>query len=297
MKNKKLITILVTIIIIGAALCAFIGVCSNDGTGEYSHISINGQMVVIYGRGIYKHESLSMASQVIAQDYVILILGIPGLLLSLLFARKSLRGVFLLAGTLGFFLYTYMSYSFLANYNELFMIYILLMACSLVAFIAVCINITGFGLIKCFNDKPKLNFTGIFMLIMGGLVGVMWLVRIIPPLLSGTTPESVEHYTTLVIQAMDLGIVIPALIVAGILTLRKNPIGYFLSVLLSIKMLTLLISITAMMIGMIKNGVPPTKVEIIAFVGFNLIALANIIFAIRSVKRNDMRTFGASLHR
>jgi len=46
------------------------------------------------------------------------------------------------------------------------------------------------------------------MLVMGTLVGAMWLGRIMPPLFSGTTPESVEHYTTLIIQATDLGIVI-----------------------------------------------------------------------------------------
>lgn len=284
MKNNKFIIALVIIISIGATLCAFVGVSSNDGSGQFTHSSINGEEVIIYGSGIYKHESLSMASQVIAQDYVILFLGIPSLLVSLLLSRKSLRGMFLLAGTLGFFLYTYMSYAFTANYNYFFLLYVLLMSCSLVAFIMICIKITSYGLSECFHSTSRLNFTGIFMLVMGGLIGAMWLGRIVPPLISGTVPESVEHYTTLIIQAMDLGIVIPAMITAGVLTLRKNRIGYFLSVLLSVKILTLLVSISAMMIGMTKNGVPPTIVEMIVFGTFNLIALTNIIFAVKSIK-------------
>lgn len=285
MKNKKLVITLVIIIAICSAICAWIGVTSKNGTGEYSYTSIRGEEVIIYGSGIYKDESLSMASQVIAQDYVILILAIPALLVSMVLALKSSKGLLALAGTLGFFLYTYMSYSFTAMYNNLFLVYLLLMSCSLVAFILNCINITAYGLSNCFQEKPKLKFAAIFMLVMATLVGAMWLGRIIPPMFSETTPESVEHYTTLIIQALDIGIVIPAMIVGGILTLKKNPIGYFLVTLMSIKALTLLISISAMMIGMANNGVSATIVEIIAFGTFNIIAIINITFVMKSIKQ------------
>jgi hypothetical protein len=40
-----------------------------------------------------------------------------------------------------------------------------------------------------------------------------------------------------------------------------------------------------MMISMGSHGVPPTIVEIVAFGAINLIALANVIFAIMSVKQ------------
>jgi len=125
------------------------------------------------------------------------------------------------------------------------------------------------------------------MLVMGVLVGAMWLGRIIPSLLSGTAPESLEHYTTLIIQAMDLGLVIPSLIIGGVLTLKKNPIGYFLSVLMSIKTLTLLICISAMIVGMTINGVSVPVFEIIAFVGFNIIAIINIVFVIGSIRQHE----------
>jgi hypothetical protein len=285
MKNKTLIIVLVLVIAVLSAVCAIIGVASNDGLGEHTFTSIHGEEVTIYGKGIYKNESLSMASQVIAQDYVILAMGIPLLLISLYFAKKSLRGLFMLAGTLGFFLYTYISYAMTANYNNLFLVYVWLMTCSLATFIVVCINIAGYGLENCFAEKHKLKFSGVFMFVMSASVAAMWLERIVPPLLARTTPESVEHYTTLIIQAMDLGIVIPAMLIAGILTLKRNHVGYFLSVLLSVKALTLLTSITAMMISMGSHGVPPTIVEIVAFGAFNLIALANVIFAIMSVKQ------------
>ena len=135
MKNKNLIIILVLIIALFSAVCAFIGVTTSDGAGEHTFTSIHGEEVTIYGKGIYKNESLSMASQVIAQDFVILVMGVSALLISLFFAMKYLKGLFALAGTLGFFLYTYMSYAMTANYNSLFLVYVWLMTCSLAAFI------------------------------------------------------------------------------------------------------------------------------------------------------------------
>lgn len=285
MKNKKLVVSLVIIIAMCSAACAWIGITSNDGGGQYSYTSVHGQEVTIYGTGIYKNESLSMASQVIAQDYIILILAIPALLVSMVAAFRSSKGLMALAGTLGFFLYTYTSYSFTAMYNHLFLVYILLMSCSLAAFILVCSNAAGYGLRNCFFENPKLKFSGTFMIAMAALVGSMWLGRILPPLFSGTVPETVEHYTTLIIQAMDIGIVIPAMIIGGILTFRKNPLGYFLVTLMSIKTLTLLISITAMMIGMSNNGVPASSTEIISFGTFNLIAIINIVFILKSIKQ------------
>lgn len=92
----------------------------------------------MYGSGIYKNDSLSAAAQAIAQDGVTLVVGIPLLLVSLLLSlRGTIRGRLLLAGALGYFTYTYASYCFLAMYNDLFLVYVLLFSGSLFAFILV----------------------------------------------------------------------------------------------------------------------------------------------------------------
>jgi hypothetical protein len=135
MKNKKaihLLVYLITILSIGAASYA---IFSNQGAGVYEYRSIFGKTVSIYGRGLYKHDSVSMAAQAIAQDYVTLFLGVPLLILSLYLSRKGrLKGQLLLTGTLGYFLYTYASYSFLSMYNSLFLVYVILMSASFFAF-------------------------------------------------------------------------------------------------------------------------------------------------------------------
>ncbi len=49
--------------------------------------------------------------------------------------KGSLRGKMLQAGVLGYFLYTYASYSYLSMYNPLFPVYVALFGLSLFAFI------------------------------------------------------------------------------------------------------------------------------------------------------------------
>lgn len=71
------------------------GVLSNNRSGEFVFTSIHGQEITIYGKG--KFDSVSIATQGIAQDIVTIILGIPLLLISLyLFNKNYLKGKLLI---------------------------------------------------------------------------------------------------------------------------------------------------------------------------------------------------------
>lgn len=51
------------------------GVFSSADRGSYEFTSLHGEKVTIFGKGIYQHESVSVASQAIAQDIVTIVLG------------------------------------------------------------------------------------------------------------------------------------------------------------------------------------------------------------------------------
>jgi hypothetical protein len=73
---------------------------------------------------------------------------------------------------------------------------------------------------------------GIYTIIAGVILLSIWPgLSIIPALVEGKAPLEVWSYTTIVTYAIDMGIVAPALIVAGVLLLQVNPIGlaYLLS--------------------------------------------------------------------
>ena len=225
MKNQKSISILVLVITIFSIIATSYAIYSNQGPGEYEYQSIFGETVSIYGKGLYKHDSVSMAAQAIAQDYVTLFLGVPLLVFSLYLSRKGrLKGHLLLTGTLGYFLYTYASYSFLSMYNPMFLVYVILMSASFFAFTLAMMSFEIAKLPLFFKEKLPVKLIGGFLLFASFVFGMMWLAKIVQPFINHSPTEGIEHYTTLVIQALDLGFVVPVGIVAGILLISAKAI-------------------------------------------------------------------------
>lgn len=300
MKNKKAITVLVIIITILSFIAAAMGVFSGQGETAEQHqfLSLNGENITLHGRGIYQNDSVSAAAQAIAQDAVTLALGIPMLLISLILARKGwLKGRLLLTGTIGYFLYAYMSYTFLCMYSSLFLVYVVLMSASLFAFILCIMTFDIVALKNSFSPKLPVRFIGGFQLFIAFMLFIMWLGRIVPPLIAGNIPLGLEHYSTLVIQAMDLGIIVPVATLSGMMIIKKKNFGYLLSSIIIIKGLTMLTALTAMIIGMINAGVEVSIVEMTIFPLFNIIAIFCLVVLLRNINEKNYvsneRTYSA----
>ncbi|CEG25546.1 hypothetical protein [Bacillus sp. B-jedd] len=274
MKSQRVVAGMTISIMILAAVAASWGIFSGEGPGSHPYTSLDGKMVELYGKGLYQNDSVSGAEQEIAQDIVTLLIGIPVLLASLYMYQKGLlKGKLLLAGTLGYFLYTYTSYSFLSSYNSFFLVYITLMSLSFFSFTLVLLSFNLNGLATRFNPRMPVRFLGGMLIFLGIAVGLLWVGRIIPGLLSHTAPPGLDHYTTLVIQALDLGFVLPAGVFAGILLIKRRPAGYLLGPVMIIKAITLLAAIMAMAIRMIAAGVQSSLAEIAIFGIFTLLFL------------------------
>lgn len=285
MKFKKSISLLTCIIIILALVATAYGIFSKDGQGMAQFKSLHGETVKLYGRGLYKNESVSMAAQAIAQDIITLCLGIPVLMIALGLARKGLlKGKLLLTGMLGYFLYTYTSYSFCAMYNSLFLIYVALMSLSFFAFTLTLMSFNIEEMDTSFNSKLPVKFIGGVLIFVAILVALMWLKKIATP----NVPEGLEHYTTLIIQAMDLGFVVPAAILAGILIIRRKAFGYLLSSVMIIKEAALLIVIVAMLVSQMAAGIKIGASEIVIFPLFTLIIIYCMYLIMKNVKEEKL---------
>jgi hypothetical protein len=261
------------------------GIFSSQGPGEHQYKSLNGQTVSIYGQGLYKNDSVSMAAQAKGQDIVTMIVGIPLLIVSLYLSRKGLlKGRLLLTGTLGYFLYTYISYSFLSMYNSLFLIDVILMSASFYAFTLSMMSFDIQNLSSHFNENLPVKFIGGFLIFTATAIGMMWLGIIIPPLTNGTLPSSLEHYTTLVIQAMDLGFVVPTAIISGILLIKRKAFGYLLASVVIIKASTMLTAISVMIIEQAYAGVQMGLVALVMFPVFNLLTIYCLVLILRNIK-------------
>jgi len=285
-KYKTIINVLVLCIIILAIIACLFGLFSSGGNGQYEFKSINNETVKIYGSGIYKNDSISGVAQAKASDFVTLVLGIPLLIASLYLTNKgSFRGKLMLTGTLGYFLYTYMSYTFLLTYNPLFIAYVVIMSLCLYAFI---LSFMSFEIEKVpimFSERLPTKFLGGFQILVGFSLCLMWFGRIAPSIFDGSIPSGLENYTTLVIQGMDLGIIMPAAFLSGILIIKRKPFGYLLSSVIIIKGVTMLTCISAMIINMELKGVDMSLAEILVFPILNLFAIICLILLLKNTSK------------
>jgi hypothetical protein len=94
----------------------------------------------------------------------------------------------------------------------------------------------------------------------------------------------------LVIQAMDLGLVMPLCFLAGVLLLRRSPWGYLLAAVAVIKMLTLGAAVSVMGLNMARVGVAASPVELLVF---PTLTLANLALAVLLLRNVEARPVGA----
>lgn len=285
MKYKKIIGLLVIIIILLSIFTSVSGIFSDKGPGPHEIVSFRGETVSIYGKGLYKNDSLAVATQGVAQDVVTLILGIPLLIISLvLFLKGSLKGRLLLTGTLGYFLYTYISYVFLCMYNPLFIVYVILMSTSFFAFTLSMLSYDIESLSLAFSRKLPVKFLGGFQIFFAIALCLLWLGKILPTIISESVPVGLEHYSTLVIQGLDLGFIVPIALLSGVLLIKRKPVGFLFSSVIIMKGFTMGAALTAMIIGQYLAGVTMGIIEIIMFPLFSLIILLCMILLLRNIE-------------
>ena len=285
MKYKKTITVLSICIVILSILATLTGLLSKQVHSYPTVTTAFGEQVELYQVGLYARNSMSMGIQAIAQDIVTLILGIPLLIISMiLIYRNNLKGEFLLTGTIGYFLYTYTSYAFLIMYNPFYLIYVALMTLSFYAFVLCILNMNHYDIQEQFTSKFPVKSLSIVLVITGVMLGGMWLGRIVPSLLSDQAPYGLEHYSTLGIQTLDLGVIVPASFVTAYLLMKKKQLGYLLGVVLVAKMITMTTAVSTMAILMQLNGIQLSIVELIVSPFLSLISIIFIIKVFKTIK-------------
>lgn len=246
MKQQPALNWLVPIIALLAIVTAGIALFWNDGGSSYTFSTLYGETVQIYGQGVYEHDTTFSAGASLGADLVALFIALPLLFISVtLYRRGSLRGGFLLASTLAYYLYYGASLGLVVAYNNLYLVYLALFAASFFAFL---LSITMFdlqALLAHFSSRLPWKGMAIFMFVTGIGMGFIWLSDVVNALSTNGVPESLGINISLITYTLDVGIIAPSALLAGSLMLRRAPLGYLLTGILTL-MLGL---IGAMVIG------------------------------------------------
>jgi hypothetical protein len=157
--------------------------------------------------------------------------------------------------------------AFGAAYNPLFLVYIALFSASLFGLVLALTSFDVQRLPSHFSKELPQRGMGVFLIVAGVVLLLVWLVlSILPALLQGKAPPEVASYTTVITFVVDLAVIAPSLMVAGLLLLRRAPAGYLLAATLLVFTVVLGISLLAAGVVQVLAGL----ISIGQFIGFTV---------------------------
>ena len=268
MKNRPALNWLVPLIAVLTIVSAGAGLFWQDEGNPYTFTMLYGETVQIYGQGVYEHDTIFSAGASKGADLVALFVTLPLLIVSFIYYRRgSLRGGFLLASALAYYLYYGASLALVVAYNNLYLVYLALFSASFFAFI-LSLRMVDLTTLPG-RISPRLPGRGmsIFMFVVGIGMAFIWLSDVTNALSTKGVPEALGVNISLITYTLDVGIIAPSALLAGFLLLLRAPLGYLLTGVLTI----LLALVGAMVIGQtvmqLNIGVPLSTGQLIGKVG------------------------------
>lgn len=290
-REMKLLKRLSLVLFVSVMVAASFGVAS-IGSNPVEVTSIHGETFMLHNHGIYRYDTVSVAMQAIAQDFVtILVWGSLFIIALIKLNDKSELSKLFYIGLLGYTLYAYISYTFLSHFNALFLVYVFNMSLSLYLFIRGMMLLDFKKLESFYTQALPIKRTISFMVVVAVMLSLMWLARLVPGFSGDGLPVGLETYHTLPIQAMDLGFIVPLSLFAAYYLYKQKAIGYALTSILLFKGVALFTAVAAMAVvqGIMDDAV--NFGEISVFIGLTLVALyITIIFFKASMKDEPKET-------
>jgi hypothetical protein len=278
-----------------ALLASGVGLLWRPGSDPTGFTTARQQQVELSGGGLYHYDTVFVAAGQRGTDVVTLCLGIPLLVwVTARYRHGSVRGALLTTGTLGYFLYVYGSMALgTVAYNDLFLVYVLAAAASLYALVVAFRSVDVAELGQQVSANAPHRALGIFMLVSGLVTVVVWTTPIVAALVSGQVPERLDSYSTPVTTTLDVAVIAPAAVLAGLLLLRRNALGYLVAMSLLVLEAMLAPLLIAQTLSQLMAGVTfPTGQIMGPIVGFAAIGAA-ALWALTAILRNIEHSSGA----
>jgi hypothetical protein len=272
---------------LNAALCAFIGVVGGvaaalgvfaRGDGTFVPVTgARGEAYEIAVGGVYANSSRQLVAEGVGWDAFTLVVAAPILLLASVFvARGSFRGYLVAAGMLGYFLYMHLEYAVTWAFGPMFPLFILVTATSLVGVIGVGALIAQAGVRDRFDERFPRRGYATLTIGMALLLTIMWIGRIADGL--GAETATLHGETTMTVQALDLGLVVPVAVLLGLATLWRHPAGTAAAAAFSVMFVAMAAAIAAMMVS---ASIVTSVLQLPPIIVFGLAGMAGLVVIAR----------------
>ena len=185
-------------------------------------------------------------------------------------------------GTLLYLVYAYVLYAMAVHFNQLFLLYVAALGLSAYAVMFSLDRLRAADLVFAAPGASRL--AGYTSITIGVVFAGLWLSELVPATLSDEVPQSVADAGLWVnpVHVIDLALLLPAMVIAGILTLQGREAGLFFVGPLLVFSVLMGTSIVATMVLMALAGTGNTLVPLVMV---SLVALASAGAAWRHLQR------------
>jgi hypothetical protein len=206
---------------------------------------------------IYWQEKPVSAAGGVASDILDLFLVVPILVVSTILARRgSLCALLIWTGTLAFLSYNFMIYAFAVRFNAMFLAYCAVLGLSFYGVMAVREFLPAHEVAKTFGPGAPRKSIAVAFLVLAVTAAGGELKEIVAAIHSGQTPPSVIEAGQLTnpIHVLDLCFLLPALVIAAVLLLRRSEEGFVLAPVLSVALILISLEVITIVMVLIRKG-------------------------------------------
>ena len=252
-------------------------------------------------RNVYRDNSFVKTTW-FANDLMTLVVAIPLLILGLwLSQRGSVRGTLVWLAMLVYVLYNYAFYLFGTAFNRLFLVYVALFSLSIFALIFSLPRIDANEISGQFRTRTPVRWISGFMLFFAITLGGLWIAMSLSTVFTGEPPQVLEKFEhpTAVVFALDLGILIPGILLGAILLWRRQPWSYVVATIMNLKAVTYaLVLVVSTFYSLATTGIGDSLLPLYLILGTgNLIACALLLGNVQPTQAEGRRIQPQSVYR
>lgn len=194
--------------------------------------------------------------QNLGTDLVTVALVIPMFGFSCTVMGRWPRARLLWLGSLGYFAYAYGMYALAVHWNRLFLAYVALFGLSFYGLLLGLARTPASEFAAAFNRRTPVRTTAVYLTSVAILVAAMWLAEEVGSTFTGIAPATLAQFQTPtnVVHVFDLALVLPALVGASLLLVRRHAWGYVLAGVLLVKTAAIGLWVLAMIVFSTVDG-------------------------------------------
>lgn len=197
-------------------------------SGAIAALMIAASLAGLLVDGLY-HEGAWAREAFRGGDVITLTVAAPLLIISLIMSiRGSHRAEPVWIGMIVYAFYNYAYATFGAAFNDVFLLHIALFSMSVFALACAIPTLDVAAIGQTFRDAIGARTIGVFLVIVGAGQGGLWIFLVVRNAITGEVLHDIPVWGQHLVFALDLALLVPSLVLAGVLLVRRRPFGFLL---------------------------------------------------------------------